>query len=66
MQTSRKLKTFSGFFIAFLKSTLYLEYFQRTDQIQSLSITEIIDCETGSYLNLQKRIFHPTLRQTTC
>ena len=44
MQISGKLKTFSEFFIAFLKSTLYLKYFQRIDQIQSLSITKIIDC----------------------
>ena len=66
MQISRKLKTFSELFIAFLKSTLNLEYFERKDQSQSLSITEIIKCETGSYLNVQKVIFHATLRQTTC
>ena len=66
MQISRKLKTFSGLFITFLKSTLNLEYFERKDQSQSLSITEIIKCETGSYLNVQKVIFHATLRQTTC
>ena len=66
MQISRKLKTFSRFFIAFLKSTLNLEYFQRKDQSQILSITDIIYCETGSYLNVQKTIFHATLRQTTC
>ena len=66
MQISRKLKTFSGFFIAFMKSTLNLEYFERKDQSQSLSITEIINCETRSYLNVQKAIFHTTLRQTTC
>ena len=66
MKIFRNLKTFSGFFIAFLKSTLNLEYFERKDQSQSLSITEIIKCETGSYLNVQKTIFHATLRQTTC
>ena len=65
-QISRKLKTFYGFFIAFLKSTLNLEYFERKDQSQSLSITEIINWETGSYLNVQKAIFHATLRRTTC
>ena len=62
MQISRKLKTFSGIFIAFLKSMLNLEYFERKDQSQSLSITEISKCETGSYLNVQKVIFHATLR----
>ena len=66
MQTSLKLNTFTGFFIAFLKSTFNLEYFQKKDQSQSLSITEIINCETGSYLNVQKAIFHATLRKTTC
>ena len=66
MQTSLKLKTCSQFFIALLKSTLNLEYFEKKDQSQSLSITEIIYCDTGSYLNAQKAIFHATLRQITC
>ena len=66
MQISRKLKSSFGLFIAFLKSTLNLEYSERKYQSQSLSITEIINCETGSYLNVQKAIFHITLRQTTC
>ena len=48
MQISPKLKTFSGFFIAFLKSALNLEYFEQKYQSQSLGITEIIDFETGS------------------
>ena len=66
MQIYRKLKTFLAFFIAFLKSTLDLHYFERKDQSQSLSITEIINCETGSHLNVQNAIFDATLRQTTC
>ena len=66
IQTSMKLKTCSRFFIPFLKSTLYLLYFEKKDQSHSLSITEIINCETGSYLNVQKAIFHATLLQTTC
>ena len=61
-----KLKTCSQFLIAFLKSTLNLEYFERKNQSHSLSITEIINCETGRYLNLQKAIFHATLRQRSC
>ena len=48
MQISRKLKAFSEFFIAFLKSALNLEYFQQKYQSQSLSITEIINFETDS------------------
>ena len=64
MQTCLKLKTCSLFFIAFLKSTLNFEYLKEKDQSQSLSITEIINCETGSYLNVQKTIFHAALHKT--
>ena len=49
MQISPKPKTFSGFFIASMKSTLNFEYFEKKDQSHSLSITEIIDREPGSY-----------------
>ena len=49
MQISPKPKTFSRFFIASMKSTLNSEYYEKKDQSQSLSITEIIECETGSY-----------------
>ena len=66
MQTSMKLKTCSRFLSPFLESTLNLEYFERKNQSQSLSITEIINFEKGSYLNPQKAVFHATLRQTTC
>ena len=46
VQTQIFLKptTFSGFFIAFLKSTLNLEYFEKKDESRSLSITEINNC----------------------
>ena len=49
MQISATPKTFSEFFIVSMKSTLNSEYFEKKDQSHSLSITEIIDCETGSY-----------------
>ena len=49
MQISTKSKTFSRFFFASMKSTLNSEYFEKKDQSHSVSITEIIDCETGSY-----------------
>ena len=51
MQISQKPKTFSLFFIASMKSTLNSEYVKKKDQSHSLSITELIDCETGSYRN---------------
>ena len=57
MQTSMKLKFCDQFFVAFLKSTLNFEYFEKKDQSHSLSINEIINCETDSYLNVQKVIF---------
>ena len=66
MQTSLTLKTSSRFFIAFLESTLNFEYLEKKDESQSLTITEIINCETDNYLNVQKAIFHATLRKTTC
>ena len=31
---------------------LTLEYFEKKDQSQSLSITKIINCKTTSYLNV--------------
>ena len=57
MQTSVKLKTCSRFFIAFPKSKLNLEKFEKKDQSHSLSITENINCETGTYLNVQRPYF---------
>ena len=48
---SQKQKTFSGFFIAFLKCAWNLEHFQRRDEYPSLIISEIIDAETRGYLN---------------
>ena len=35
-----------------MKSTLNSQYFEKKDQSHSLSITEIIDSETGSYWNV--------------
>ena len=61
-QISLKPKTFSGFFIALIKSTLNLEYFEKEDQSHSLSDTEINNCKTSSYLSVYKAIFHATLR----
>ena len=49
---SRKQKTFSGFFIAFLKSAWNLEHFQKKDEYPSLIISEIIDAERRGYLNV--------------
>ena len=49
---SQKQKTFSGFFIAFLKYAWNLEHFQKKDEYPSLIISEIIDAEKRGYLNV--------------
>ena len=51
-QISLKPKTFAGFFFASLKSTLNLQYFEKKDESHSLSITEINNCKTSSYLSV--------------
>ena len=48
---SQKQKTFSAFFIAFLKYAWNLEHFQKKDEYPSLIISEIIDGERRGYLN---------------
>ena len=49
---SNKQKTFSGFFIAFLKYAWNLEHFEKKDEYCSLIIYEIIDAERHGYLNV--------------
>ena len=49
---SRKQKTFSGFFIAFLKYAWNLGHFQKKDEYPSLIISEIIDAERRGYLKV--------------
>ena len=48
---SLKQKTFSEFFIAFLKSSGNGEHFQKKGESSSLSISEIIDSKRGGYLS---------------
>ena len=49
---SHKQKTFSGFFITFVKCASNLEHFQKKDEYLSLIISEIIDAERRGYLNV--------------
>ena len=49
---SEKEKTFSRFFIAFLKCAWNLEHFQKKDEYPSLIISEIIDTEKRGYLKV--------------
>ena len=48
---SQKQKTFSEFFLAFLKCALNLEVLGKKDEYPSLVISRIIDSERGGDLN---------------
>ena len=47
MQLSQKLKTFSGLFNIFSKSSLNFEYFQKKDDAHSWFISGATACEKG-------------------
>ena len=49
---SQKQRTFSLFFIAFLKCAWNLQHFQEKDGYPSLIISEIIEAERRGYLNV--------------
>ena len=49
---SQKQKTFSGYFLAFLKCALNLENFAKQDEYPSLVISKVIDFKRGGYLNI--------------
>ena len=59
---SLKQKTFSGFFIAFVKSTWNGEHFQKKGESSSLSISEIIDSKGGGYLSAWKALLQNSFR----
>ena len=50
-QLSQKEKSFSRFFILFLKCAWNLELFEKKDEYPSLIIPEIIDAKRRRYLN---------------
>ena len=59
---SLKQKAFSGFLIAFLKSTWNGEHFQKKGESSSLSISEIIDSKKGGYLSAWKALDQNSFR----
>ena len=59
---SLKQKTFSGFFITFLKSTWNGEHFQKKGESSSLSISDIIDSKRGGYLSAWKALLQNSFR----
>ena len=59
---SQKQKIFYGFFIAFLKCAWNLENFEKKDEYPSPIISEIMDCESFGYLNVEKVLLQKTMR----
>ena len=59
---SHKQKTFSAFFIAFIKCAWNLEDFLKKDEYPSLSISEVNDAEKRGYLNVLKLLLQNTIR----
>ena len=57
-----KKKTFSGFFIAFLKSAWNGEHSQKKGESSRLSISEIIDSKRGGYLSAWKALLQNSFR----
>ena len=49
---SLKQKTFSVFFLTFLKCALNFEHFEKKDEYLSLVNSKIMDNEIGGYLNV--------------
>ena len=62
---SHKQKTFSGFFSAFLKSTLNFEHSGKKDDPHSLCISQITVSEKGDSINVCKILFKRSLLQKT-
>ena len=58
---SQKQKSYSGFFIAFLKYAWNLEHFQKKDEYPSLIISELIDAKRRGYLNAWKVLLPNTI-----
>ena len=59
---SLKQKTFSGFFIAFLKFTWNGEHFEKKGESSSLSISENIDSKRGGVLSAWKALLQNSFR----
>ena len=49
---SQRQKTFSEWFLAFLKCALNLEHFEKKDEYSSLVFSKVINSERGGYLNV--------------
>ena len=63
MELSKNVKTFPQFFVAFLKSTSNFEHFDKNDDPNSSSISEITDSKRGGYFLGEEVLFQNSLRQ---
>ena len=59
---SFKKNKFSGFFVAFVKSTSNGEHLQKRGESSSLSISEIINSKRGGYLSALKALLKNSFR----
>ena len=59
---SLKQNTFSGFFIAFLKSTWNWKHFQKKGESSSLTIPETVYSKRGGYLSAWKALLQNSFR----
>ena len=65
MQLSPKQKTFSKFFLAFLKSSSNFEHFQKKDDSDSWGISKSTESEKQGYINVYKVLFQGMLQKVT-
>ena len=49
---SQRQKTFTEFFLSFLKCALNLKHFEKKDEYPSLVFSRIIESKRGGYLNV--------------
>ena len=59
---SQKRKTFSRFFLAFLKCAVNLEHLEKKDEYPSVVISKITNSERGGYLSVEKVFLQDTIR----
>ena len=63
-QICQKGKIISGIFNSFFKDKWNFLFLEEKDQLHSLNISEVIDCEKYSYLNVKRQLFQNNLRET--
>ena len=57
MKLSKKPEIFHELYIAFLKSTSYVQHLEKKDEAHSSTISDVIDSEWSCYLNVSRDLF---------